>query len=191
MYQGTGLGLALTKRLAEAHGGRVEVRSVLGSGSTFSVLLPRTMSAAPHTDDGLVAGAAIGNRMVLIVDDDSAALKLADAALREMGYRTVCQADPEVALRTFNADRPGLVILDLLMPGVDGFEFVARVRQMPAGRLVPIIVWTVKDLDGAELQRLQSSVSAVVSKASGGLDALVAAVRRFQTRGATASEEAP
>jgi len=85
-----------------------------------------------------------------VVDDDPAALKMASLALREMGYRPVCSADPEDALRTVAADPPGIVIVDLLMPGVDGFEFVSRFRAIPAGRDIPIIVWTVKDLDAGE-----------------------------------------
>jgi CheY-like chemotaxis protein len=53
------------------------------------------------------------------------------------------------------ADAPGIVIVDLLMPGVDGFEFVSRFRAMPAARDVPIIVWTGKDLDESDRRRLQ------------------------------------
>jgi len=179
-YQGTGLGLALTKKLAEAHGGRVEVRSTLGEGSTFSVILPRVMTmTAPVAMAGPPMGLAAGNRTILVVDDDPAALKLASVALREMGYRPVCSADLEDALRTVEADPPGVVIVDLLMPGVDGFEFVSRFRAMPTGRDVPIIVWTVKDLDATERRRLQPSITGLVSKNSGGSRALVEELQRL------------
>jgi CheY-like chemotaxis protein len=114
-----------------------------------------------------------------VVDDDPAALKIASLALREMGYRPVCSADPEDALRTVEADPPGIVIVDLLMPGVDGFEFVSRFREMPAGRDVPIIVWTVKDLDAGERRRLQPSITALVSKNGGGSHALVEELQRL------------
>jgi PAS domain S-box-containing protein len=179
-HQGTGLGLALTKKLAHAHGGRVEVRSTPGEGSTFSVILPRVMTtAAADMMAAPVAGVHEGNRTILVVDDDPAALKLASLALREMGYRPVCSADPEEALRTAEADPPGIVIVDLLMPGVDGFEFVSRFRAMPAGRDVPIIVWTVKDLDEVERRRLQPSITALVSKNTGGSTALVEELQRL------------
>jgi CheY-like chemotaxis protein len=179
-YQGTGLGLALTKKLAEAHGGRVAVRSTPGEGSTFSVILPRVMAMVPaHEVAGPVMTLPTGNRTILVVDDDPAALKRASLALREMGYRPACSADPEDALRTVAADPPGIVIVDLLMPGVDGFEFVSRFRAMPAGRDVPIIVWTVKDLDAGERRRLQPSITALVSKNAGGSHALVKELRRL------------
>ena len=179
-YQGTGLGLALTKKLAEAHGGRVTVRSTPGEGSTFSVILPRVMTVAASDEvAGPFMGLPAGNRTILVVDDDPAALKLASLALREVGYRPVCCADPEEALRMAEADPPGIVIVDLLMPGVDGFEFVSRFRAMPAGRDVPVIVWTVKDLDAAERRRLQPSITGLVSKNAGGSHALVEELRRL------------
>jgi PAS domain S-box-containing protein len=70
-YQGTGLGLALTKKLAEAHGGRVAVRSTLGEGSTFSVILPRvmTMALADELAEPIV-GVDAGHRTILTFDDD-------------------------------------------------------------------------------------------------------------------------
>jgi CheY-like chemotaxis protein len=179
-YQGTGLGLALTKKLAEAHGGRVTVRSTPGEGSTFSVILPRVMSVAASDEvAGPFMGLPAGNRTILVVDDDPSALKLASLALRDLGYRPVCCADPEEALRMAEADPPGIVIVDLLMPEVDGFEFVSRFRAMPAGRDVPVIVWTVKDLDEAERRRLLPSITGLVSKNAGGSRALVEELRRL------------
>ena len=104
---------------------------------------------------------------------------------------TGCEADlhhydPEEALRMAEADPPGIVIVDLLMPGVDGFEFVSRFRAMPAGRDVPIIVWTVKDLDAAERRRLLPSITALVSKNAGGSHALVEELRRLLLTGPVA-----
>jgi nitrogen-specific signal transduction histidine kinase/CheY-like chemotaxis protein len=186
-YQGTGLGLALTKKLAEAHGGQIAVRSTPGEGSTFSVILPRVMTMAPADQvAGPVMSLPAGNRTILVVDDDPAALKMASLALREMGYRPVCSADPEDALRMAEADPPGIVIVDLLMPGVDGFEFVSRFRAMPAGRNVPIIVWTVKDLDAGERRRLQPSITGLVSKNAGGSHALVEELQRLLPLAASA-----
>ncbi len=154
--------------------------STPGEGTTFSVILPRVMTLAPADEvTGPVIGPTAGNRTILVVDDDPAALKIASLALREMGYRPVCNADPEDALRTVEADPPGVVIVDLLMPGVDGFEFVSRFRAMPAGRDVPIIVWTVKELDAPERRRLLPLITGLVSKNAGGSHALVEELQRL------------
>jgi PAS domain S-box-containing protein len=188
-YPGTGLGLALTKKLAEAHGGQIAVRSTRGEGSTFSVILPRVMTmASAHAVMAPVLDVPVNNRTILVVDDDPAALKMARLALREMGYRPVCCADPEDALRMAEADPPGIVIVDLLMPGVDGFEFVLRFRAMPAGRDIPIVVWTVKDLDADDRRRLQPSITSVVSKNEGGSRALVEELRRLLIAGPTTAK---
>jgi len=65
------------------------------------------------------------------------------------------------------------VIVDLFMPHVDGFEFISRLRACPGGRDVPVLVWTVKELDAGERRRLQASGAAIVSKSAGGLQVLV------------------
>jgi len=104
-------GWHLTKKLAEAHGGRIAVRSAPGEGSTFSVILPRAMTMG-------LADEAAGRswacppaiETILVVDDDPAALKMASLALREVGYRPVCCVDPEDALRRAESDPPGIVI---------------------------------------------------------------------------------
>ena len=188
-YQGTGLGLALTKKLAEAHGGRVAVHSTVGQGSTFSVILPRvTSTAAAEQVAGPVMGLSAGNQTILVVDDDPAALKMASLALREIGYRLVSCVNPELALGMAEADPPGIVVVDLVMPGLDGFEFVSRFRAMPAGRDIPIIVWTVKDLDAADRRRLQPSITSVVAKDADGSRALVEELQRLLPLPASAAK---
>jgi PAS domain S-box-containing protein len=179
-YQGTGLGLALTKRLIEAQGGRVEVQSVLGVGSTFAAILPRTALAvaeAPPKNDAN----SMQNTTILVVDDDPSALRLAEATLSRIGCRIVCRPSAESALDFAHAEAPGMVVLDLLMPHTNGFEFITRFRRLPNCAHVPIIVWTVKDVSSGERERLGDSSSVFVSKSSGDADALLAEVQRFIT----------
>jgi CheY-like chemotaxis protein len=74
---------------------------------------------------------------------------------------------------------PRAVVLDLVMPGMNGFEFLDRLRRDPAGRGVPVIVWTVKDLSSDEHALLRASAQAVVSKGRGGSAAVIAELRTF------------
>ena len=174
-YQGTGLGLAMTKRIVEAHGGRVEVRSTLGKGSIFSAFLPRAMTAVPQPPAAVRAAVPdTAGRAVLVVDDDPATLKLIETTLRLLEYRSVGARSAEEALRIAEADPPAIVVVDLLMPDVDGFEFIKRFTRLPGGRGVPVIVWTVKDLSAAERDLLRPSTYAIVSKHAEGIGGLVA-----------------
>lgn len=185
-YQGTGLGLALTKRLVEAHGGRVTARSLLGEGSTFSAVLPREMTITPPESTGDSPARSDSsrrtrdpaNRTILVIDDDVTALKIAAATLQASGYLPVPAASASEGLRAAAEREPALVVLDLLMPGMDGFEFISELRRTEAGRDVPIIVWTVKDLDAAELRRLRSEAVAVLSRRGGETAALVDEIRK-------------
>jgi len=115
----------------------------------------------------------------VVVDDDPAALKLAEATLRELDYDFVGMRNPEEALRLIHREPPAGVILDLLMPGVDGFEFISRLQTSVAGRRVPVVVWSVKDLDAREYHQLQSATWAIVSKGHGSSKPLVDALQRL------------
>jgi CheY-like chemotaxis protein len=181
-YQGTGLGLALTRQLAESQGGRVGVRSTPGVGSTFSVVLPRVMTPTSRGATAIAPKAVDPDRgsfpTVLIVDDDPTALKLADANLRQAGFRVLCAASAEEALSMASIHHPTAVIVDLLMPSVDGFEFIERFRREKTGADVPIVAWTVKDLNANERDRLQSLATELVLKRDGGVTTLLKALRR-------------
>ncbi len=120
---------------------------------------------------------------VLVVDDDEVSLKLISAALKQLGYQTRCERDGAAGLRALREGGapPSVVILDLVMPGMNGFEFLERLRREPAGRRVPVIVWTVKDLTPQERVFLRTAAQAVVDKGQGGAGVLAeldAVVRR-------------
>jgi DNA-binding response OmpR family regulator len=113
------------------------------------------------------------------VNDDSAALKLADASLRQAGFRDVCAGSAEDGLRLAAIDPPTVVVVDLLLPQADGFEFIERFRREPQGIDVPIVVWTVKDLNAQERDRLQSLAIAIALKRDGGVTTLLATLRHL------------
>jgi PAS domain S-box-containing protein len=301
-YPGTGLGLALTRRVVESQGGRVGVESTPGRGSIFSAVLPRMLGDAPGVavpppslpvacpargpavlvieDDpderawlvgvltgagyavetaadgaeavarcrqrtfdaitldlllpdmdsrevlrgiqaeghnegvpvivltvvaerGAVAGFNIhdflvkpvqteellasllraglpadGTQTVLVVDDDPSALKIMEVTLSHLGYRPICKPDGAAGLEAAAAARPAAVVLDLMMPGIDGFEFLDRFHRTPLGRRTPVIVWTVKELSVEDHVRLRAMAQGVVLKSQGSVDFLLRELQR-------------
>jgi CheY-like chemotaxis protein len=131
------------------------------------------MVAVPVDEVRPSIGSSPRNRTILIVEDDPKTLKLAETVLRDAGYSPISSASADNALLVAQASPPAVVIVDLVMPGISGFEFIERFRATPAGGDVPIIVWTVKDLDAAERRQLQSSTVTIISKRSGGAHTLL------------------
>jgi len=117
------------------------------------------------------------DRSVLIVDDDPLVFKLVKPMLEEQGYQPMYAADAQSGLREAAARHPAVVLLDLLMPGTDGFEFLQEFRRTDVGRRTPVIVWTVKDLTAHERARLQASAQAVVAKGEGTTESLLVELR--------------
>jgi PAS domain S-box-containing protein len=138
------------------------------------------------------AGVAPGrNDGILVVDDDPAALKLMEATLSRLGYRADCHLDASSALSGLGERRPAAVILDLLMPEVDGFEFLARFRQQRENQDIPVIVWTMKDLTAVDLAKLHRLAQAVIAKGDSQAPHLIDQLRRLLQPQAGAIEAHP
>jgi CheY-like chemotaxis protein len=116
---------------------------------------------------------------ILVVDDDAASLRLMAAALRQVGYRARCVSNGEDGIRVAASVAPSALVLDLMMPVMDGFQFLERFRALPACRSVPVLIWTMKDLTGGEYARLQSTVQCVASKGHGGMAGMMNELRSF------------
>jgi CheY-like chemotaxis protein len=105
-----------------------------------------------------------GDAAVFVVDDDARALELMRGALRRIGYHAICFERADEALSAAHDASPDAVILDLIMPDIDGFEFLDRFRRIEGCGQTPVIVWTIKDLKSFERERLANAVAAIVAK---------------------------
>jgi PAS domain S-box-containing protein len=104
------------------------------------------------------------NRTVLVVDDDPATLHLVQATLAGLGYRTICCADGPAGLTAIARERPALVLLDLALPTMDGFQFLDRLHADDSMPHPPIVVWTGEEISAADRLRLQPRVQAILDK---------------------------
>jgi DNA-binding response OmpR family regulator len=101
---------------------------------------------------------------ILVVDDDPGSLGVMQSTLAQLGYRTSCVTEGEAGLSAAEAAEPLAVILDLMMPGMNGFEFLERFRRHAGRRDVPVLIWTLKDLTHEEEELLRASAQSVVKK---------------------------
>jgi len=155
-YGGTGLGLALTKRIVEAQGGQVGVRSTPGSGSLFYAVLPRIAlptvhaeapAAAPralsHGAGPAAAGAAGGPPPILVIEDNARERDWLARLLADAGYAVATAASGREALELLRRQAFAAITLDVLLPDASGFELLRALRDESPNRSAPVIVITV------------------------------------------------
>ncbi|MBI2466907.1 MAG: response regulator [Candidatus Rokubacteria bacterium] len=116
---------------------------------------------------------------VLVVDDDPAFRELARRLLEREGYRVAEAENGRVALERVREAPPGLILLDLMMPEMDGFAFVEELRREAAWRAIPVVVVTAKDLSADERARLNGYVEKILQEGAYPRDALLAEVREL------------
>jgi PAS domain S-box-containing protein len=121
-------------------------------------------------------------RRVLVVEDDPATRGVLRHTLEKEGWQVVEAANGRIALDRVAERAPGLVLLDLVMPEMDGFEFLDALRLRPGTPRIPVVVLTAKDLTEEDRRRLQGGVERVVHKREGGPEAVLAEVRGIVAR---------
>ncbi len=151
-YGGTGLGLALVRKFARMMGGDVRVESVTGEGSRFILEIP----ARPvDTDEKSMAtlkevNQAVGQEVagigtILVIDDDSVARQLIKRNLEEQGYHVKTADDGEQGLALAKSEKPVAITCDILMPNVDGWEVLRRLKDDPDTESIPVIMISMVD----------------------------------------------
>ena len=158
-YGGSGLGLALCKRFCQVMGGRIEVDSELGQGTTFTVTLPadmdpnRTTPSSVHQliDSGEwnvreLARARPGDaRLVLVIDDDAAVHDLLRGLLEKEGFKVASAASGKEGIKLAYQLRPAIITLDVYMPDSDGWTVLTTLKADPQLADIPVIMISISD----------------------------------------------
>ena len=143
-FEGTGLGLAMVKLLAELHGGAVAAESAVGEGSGFTVWLPlRSTEGTAKMLPGPGIQTQEGAPIALVVEHDLKSVELIRLQLEAEGFQVLHAESGEAALEVATKQSLSLITLDILLPDMDGWEFLGRIKTMPALSRIPVVIISI------------------------------------------------
>jgi signal transduction histidine kinase/ActR/RegA family two-component response regulator len=168
-YEGTGLGLALVRQLAELLGGQVGVESTVGVGSRFRVRFPLLVSESLGTREvapGLSDSVELRHtgHLILLAEDNEANIATIGGYLRHKGYQVEIAHNGKIALDKVRTLQPDLVLMDVQMPEMDGLEATRRIRQELGLGTLPVIALTALAMAGDRERGLLAGVNEYVTK---------------------------
>ncbi len=170
-YTGTGLGLALVKRITELHGGEVSVTSEVGVGSCFTVRLPCTLAplsspdlASHDPDHNPSPPVPATGPLILLAEDHEDNIAIIEGYLRAKGYRLVVAKDGWAAINEAQVHSPDLILMDIQMPRMDGLEAIQHLRRDDNFKDVPIIALTALAMKGDRERCLAAGANDYFSK---------------------------
>lgn len=176
-YQGTGLGLSLVKRIVELHDGEVSLTSEVGIGSSFMIDLPCMSSPlcayevsrtgpSPSVESKCITGAVPLSRTpsILLVEDNEANVATVSSYLEAKGYDIIVAKNGHEAIAMAHSETPDLILMDIQMPELDGFEAMQKIRRNPALTTVPIIALSALAMTGDRERCIEAGADEYISK---------------------------
>ena len=176
--EGTGLGLALTQRLAELHGGWVEIQSELNRGSQFTLVLPMTPAAGSSVNEMELADSKEPNSSppphpvaslacnvhILLVEDDPHNAKLMTTYLRKLGHQVTWANKAAQMWQALERTQPEVILMDVHLPDVDGLTLARQLSNHEQYRVIPVIAQTAMAMKGDRETCLAAGVTDYISK---------------------------
>ena len=187
-FGGTGLGLTITRKLIELHGGKVEAQSEYGKGSVFSFTIPteRELIPAARTEEKVAVKAAtvandpgpkgtpvspnplahlMGNwERILIVDDDPVNLEVLNARLYHSHYEVIMESDSAKAFETMQKEKVDLILLDVMMPQLSGYDFCEQKSKLEKVKDIPVIFVSARGSMEDKTRGIQAGADDYISK---------------------------
>ncbi len=160
---GLGVGLALVRQLAEMHGGRVTVFSRgSGMGSCFELRLP--LADQPAAPEPAAAAPVSSGQLVLLIEDHEDGREMMTAMLEAQNYRVLCAGDGAQGLQLAQEQRPGIALVDIGLPGIDGYEVARRMRASPSLRSMRLVALTGYGQESDRARALEAGFDAHLVK---------------------------